>query len=176
MPTDISAIENTDIEVNTTDDNRSVASTITTHSTGRTVESSTTIKRRRLKLVEKYSTGKGTKFEARTLQSINRVVRSVIIPRMKFIATSKHFGSFDQPDFADKTCWVHRIFKQLGSLKNASDYQKAEIWMTYRSGISKQFSLHCSSLTSGLKKVLVRGKTLEYESTLITNLISHYVT
>ena len=122
MPTNITGIENTDIEVNNSDDSRSVASTITTPSAGGTLESSVSIERRRMKLIEKYSTGKGTKFEARTLQSINRVVRSVILPRMKFIATSKHFGSFDQPDFADETCWVHRIFEQLGSLKNASNY------------------------------------------------------
>ena len=172
MPTDITGIENTDIEVNNSDDSRSVASTITTPSAGGTLESSVSIERRRMKLIEKYSTGKGTKFEARTLQSINRVVRSVILPRMKFIATTKHFGSFDQPDFADETCWVHRIFEQLGLLKNASDYRKAEIWMTYRSGISKQFSLHRSSVTSGLKKVLVRGKILVHgEVPFMTKLI-----
>ena len=152
------SIEITQIEMNNSDDSRSEASTLTIPSI-RTAESMS-IERRRMKLVEKYSTGKGTQFQQSTLQTINRVVRAVLIPRMKFIATSKHFGTFEQPDFADETCWVHRVFEQLGSLKNASDFRKAEIWMTYRNGISKQFSLHCSSATSSLKKVFVKGKRL----------------
>ena len=166
----MSQMENTDIEVNNLDDSRSIASTITTPSTGGTAESSMSIERRRMKLVAKYGTGKGTKFEEGTLRSLNRVVRAIIVPRMKFIATSKHFGSFEQPDFADETCWVHKIFEQMGSLKNASINRKAEIWMTYRNGISKQFSLHRSSVTSGLKTILIKGKSFEYARTSIKNL------
>ena len=75
-----------------------------------------------MKLVEKYSTGKAARFDSRTLQTMNRAVRAVIIPRMKFITTNKHFGSFDQPIFSDENCWVHKIFEQLGSLNNASDF------------------------------------------------------
>ena len=89
----------------------------------------------RMKLIKKYSDGKKLTFQKSTMQSINRAVRTVLLPHMKFISTSKSFGSFEQPDFTNPDCWVHRVFEQLGTLKNAPDKKKAEVWMTYRTKI-----------------------------------------
>ena len=55
----------------------------------------------------------------------------------------------------------HRVFNQLGSLKNVSDNKKAEIWMTYRMKMKEQFSLHRSSVTVNLKAVFLKGASRE---------------
>ena len=99
--------------------------------------------RRKMMLIEKYSSGQTTTdYSKSTMISLNTVVRKVLIPRMKFVSERKQFGQFDQPDFSDSNCWVHRVFDQIGSLKHANDSVKAEIWMVYRSKIKEQFSIH----------------------------------
>ena len=133
-------------------------------SNGSPVHSSTILQntlskeRRKMRLIEKYSTGKTSEYSKSTMQSINSAVRKVLIPRMKFVSTQKHFGQFEQPDFSDESCWVHRVFDQLGNLKRANDMVKAEIWMTYRNKVKEQFSLHRSMVTNQLKKTLIKGK------------------
>ena len=77
---------------------------------------------------------------------------------MKFVSERKEFGQFDQPDFSDNSCWVHRVFDQLGTLKNANEMVKAEIWILYRHKIKEQFSIHRADVTNRLKKVVVKGK------------------
>lgn len=117
--------------------------------------------RRKLKLIEKYSSGRILEFNKSSLQSINRAVRKVLVPRMKFLSTSKSFGSFEQPDFTDPNCWIHRVFNQLGAYKDLSDTKKAELWMTYRSKVKEQFSLHRSTVTLALKNIFIKGKFSE---------------
>ena len=114
--------------------------------------------KRRLMLIKGYSSGSMEKYNNSTMRSINRAVRLVAIPRIKFLPTSKAFGSFEQPDFADPNCWVNKVFDRLNNLKNASDKKKAAIWMTYRNKIREQFSLHRSSVTSKMKHEFVIGK------------------
>ena len=151
---------NTDIEINTMSDNASTTSTLsgTSTPTNSTIQSND---KKKMDLINKYGTGKTLEYNKSTMQTINRAVRKVLLPRMKFLTTSKHFGSFDQPDFTDENCWVHRVFNQLGSLKNVSDNKKAEIWMTYRMKMKEQFSLHRSSVTVNLKAVFLKGASRE---------------
>ena len=147
-------VEPTNIHVPTTlNDDTSVASTIT-----RSTVSVAASERRKMQLMEKYGTGKTMDYNKSTLQSFNRAVRKVLLPRMKFVSNSKSFATFEQPDFSDSNCWVHRVFDQLGALNNYSDSKKAEIWMTYRNKIKDQFSLHRSNVTTQLKTVFVKGK------------------
>ena len=147
-------VEPTNIHVPTTlNDDTSVASTIT-----RSTVSVAASERRKMLLLEKYGTGKTMDYNKSTLQSFNRAVRKVLLPRMKFVSNSKSFATFEQPDFSDSNCWVHRVFDQLGALNNYSDSKKAEIWMTYRNKIKDQFSLHRSNVTTQLKTVFVKGK------------------
>ena len=148
---------NANIEIDSTDDIASVASSITSTSRHQNSESEAR-ERRRMLLIRRYNVGKPAKFCRSTLTTMNRVVRSVLIPRMKFVSTSKQFGSFEQPDFADETCWVHKIFDKLGSLKNANDDTKAAIWMQYRIKMKEQISLHRSTVTKHLKTTFVRGE------------------
>ena len=145
-------IMNTNIEVNSNEEAGSVASSITSISENEMKE------KRRMKLIEKYNVGKPAKFCQSTLTTMNRVVRTVLIPQMKFVSKSKQFGSFEQPDFEDETCWVHKIFDKLGSLKNASNDTKAAIWMQYRNKVKEQIGLHWSTVTKHLKTTFVRGK------------------
>ena len=77
---------------------------------------------------------------------------------MKFVSTSKAFGSFEQPDFTDNNCWVNKLFANIVTLRGASDKMKAEVWMTYRAKIKEQFSLHRSSSTLKIKRKFLDGK------------------
>ena len=110
-------------------------------------------------LMVRYNDCKTLKpFSKNTLQSINRAVWAVVLPHMKFITSSKRYGSFEQPDFTDPNSFVHRVFNQLGNLKNTNFKTKVNIWMTYRYKIKEQFSLHRSSITSQLKILFLKGK------------------
>ena len=71
----------------------------------------------------------------------------------------------------DETCWVHKIFEQLGPMKNASDSVKAEIWMTYRNKIREQFGIHRATVTSLLKKRFVKGMLLRMKILNLANVI-----
>ena len=111
-----------------------------------------------MQLIEKYSSGQiNTEYSKSTMVSLNSAVRKVLIPRMKFVSERKQFGQFDQPDFTDPSCWVHRVFEQLGTLKHANDSVKAEIWMVYRNKIKEQFSIHRANVTNRLKRVFMKG-------------------
>ena len=88
-------VEDTHIHVPTTlDDDNSVASTIT-----RSTVSIASSERRKMQLMDKYGTGKTTDYNKSTLQSFNRAVRKVLLPRMKFVSNSKSFATFEQPGF-----------------------------------------------------------------------------
>jgi hypothetical protein len=143
--------------ITTTGDDNSTTSSLSSPTRASTI-GTTERDQRKMVLIQKYSDGKTMSFNKSTLQSINRAVRKVLLPRMKFLSNSKCFGSFEQPDFSDPNCWVHRVFNELSTLKNAPDKKKAEIWMTYRSKLKEQFSLHRSSITSQIKLNFVKGK------------------
>lgn len=142
------------------DSNDNHSSSSSTNTTAEVVRQRTLAReRRKMELIQKYNGGQiYTQFSKSTMMSLNSAVRKVLIPRMKFVSEKKQFGQFDQPDFSDDNCWVHRVFDQLGTLKNASDNVKAEIWMMYRHKIKEQFSIHRANLTNRLKKVLLKGK------------------
>ena len=143
--------------ITTTGDDNSTTSSLSNPTRASTI-GTTERDQRKMVLIQKYSDGKTMSFNKSTLQSINRAVRKVLLPRMKFLSNLKCFGSFEQPDFSDPNCWVHRVFNELSTLKNAPDKKKAEIWMTYRSKLKEQFSLHRSSITSQIKLNFVKGK------------------
>ena len=144
-------------------DNNSSASSATETTVG-VRENVLARERRKMKLIEKYSSGQvTTDYNKSTMLSLNSAVRKVLIPRMKFVSQRKQFGQFDQPDFSDPNCWVHRVFDQLGTLKHADDCVKAEIWMTYRNKIKEQFSYHRANVTNRLKTVFVNGKIVHFE-------------
>lgn len=145
----------------TQDDNldNSSNTTATTETTEGVRERTLLRERRKMKLIEKYSSGQNSQtYNADTMKSLNNAIRKILIPRMKFVSTNKQFGQFEQPDFSDEHCWIHRVFEQLGTLKHASDYIKAEIWMMYRSKVKEQFSIHRATVTKNLKTVFLKGK------------------
>ena len=113
--------------------------------------------KRRMVLIETYGCGVKRSFNTSTMNSINKAIRKLAIPNIKFLPTTKSFGGFEQPDFADPNCWVNKIFEFI-NMSNASDKKKAQIWMTYRHKVKEQFSLHRSSATSKIKLELMKGK------------------
>ena len=114
--------------------------------------------KRKAALIQGYCSGSVTNFNSTTMKSINREVRRIAIPAIKFLSTSKTFGSFDQPDFSDPKCWVNKVFNNLSGIKNASDKKKAAIWTTYKNKVREQFSLHRSGVTIKIKTTMVKGK------------------
>ena len=145
------------VSINTMSDSQSETSEVTMPTLNTVERDLAQRETKRLKLIEKYGSNPALSTNKSTLTSINRAVRRVLLPRMKFLSTSKSFGSFDQPDFTDPNCWIHKVFAQLGSFKDASDGKKAEVWMTYRAKIREQFGLHRSAVTLGLKKTFIKG-------------------
>jgi len=120
------------------------------------------INERKIRLIEEYSKGRAnTVVNEITMKSLTRAIRLVIIPKLKFIAGGRGFGSFEQPDFTQPNCWVNKLFDKIANLKTASDQKKAEIWMTYRKKIKEQFSLHRSAKTHKLKSAFLKGKCMQ---------------
>ena len=120
------------------------------------------INERKIGLIQEYSKDRGnTTMNETTMKSLTRAVRLVIIPKLKFIAGGKGFGSFEQPDFTQPNCWVNKLFDRIANLKSASDKKKAEIWMTYRKKIKEQFSLHRSAKTLKIKNAFLKGKCIQ---------------
>ena len=114
---------------------------------------------RRMVLIQEYSkASSSTSMNESTMKSLTRAICLVILPKVKFLPGGRGFGSFDQPDISNPNCWVNRVFDRMPHLKNASDRKKAEIWMTYRSKIKEQFSLHRSGVTLKMKKAFISGK------------------
>ena len=113
--------------------------------------------RSRMVLIETYGCGVKKSFNPSTMNSINKAIRKLAIPKIKFLPTTKSFGGFEQPDFADPNCWVNKIFEFI-NMSNASDKKKAQIWMTYRHKVKDQFSLHRSAVTSKIKVEFMKGK------------------
>ena len=113
---------------------------------------------RKRNLMNVYGEGRGTVYNDNTMRILTNSVRKVIIPQIKFVSSKKGFGSFDQPNFADRTCWVNKLFANITTLKMASDRMKAEIWMTYKTKIKEQFSLHRAAATLKIKRKFMEGK------------------
>ena len=113
---------------------------------------------RKLTLIQQYARGKPTNIiNEATMRSLTRAIRLVIIPKVKFLPGGKGFGSFEQPDFTNPNCWVNKVFDRIANLKNASDKKKADVWMTYRTKIKEQFSLHRSGITLKIKAAFYNG-------------------
>ena len=114
---------------------------------------------RKLTLIQQYGRGKSSNIiNEATMKSLTRAIRLVIIPKVKFLPGGKGFGSFEQPDFTNPNCWVNKVFDRIANLKNASDKKKADVWMTYRTKIKEQFSLHRSGVTLKIKNAFCEGK------------------
>lgn len=113
---------------------------------------------RKLTLIQQYARGKSSNIiNEATMKSLTRAIRLVIIPKVKFLPGGKGFGSFEQPDFTHPNCWVNKVFNRISNLKNASDKKKADVWMTYRTKIKEQFSLHRSGVTLKIKTAFCNG-------------------
>ena len=109
------------------------------------------------RLLEIYNSGVKRKFHKSTLNSINRAIRKIALPNIKFLPTTKALGGFDMPDLTCDECWVHKIFDEV-NMTNATLLNKAEVWMTYRHKIKEQFGLHRAGVTMNIKKEFVKGK------------------
>ena len=115
-------------------------------------------KKRELNLIEVYSQGVIEPPEETTRITIMNCVRSTIVPNVKFLTSSKAFGSFEQPNFANSECWVNKLFANIPTLARLSDGTKARTWMTYKAKIREQFSLHRSGVTLKIKRKFMEGK------------------
>ena len=116
---------------------------------------------RKLTLIQQYGRGKSSNIiNEATMKSLTCAIRLVIIPKVKFLPGGKGFGSFEQPDFTHPNCWVNKVFDRIANLKNASDKKKADVWMTYRTKIKEQFSLHRSGVTLKIKAAFCNGKLI----------------
>lgn len=130
-------------------------------STDRSIQSTTTMSTRQMQLIQTYSEGNTLKENNNTLRLLTKNLRKYIIPQVKFVTTSKAFGSFEQPDFSDDSCWMNKLFDTIPTMRSATDTMKAAVWMTYRSKLKEQFSLHRSNVTLKIKKKLSQGKNLD---------------
>ena len=128
-------------------------------STQRSRQSTDSISIRQMSLIKIYSDGQTLVNNDNTLRILTKNVRKSIIPEVKFVPTSKGFGTFEQPDFTDDTCWMNKLFANIPTLKNATDTMKAEVWMTYKSKIKNEFSLHRSAVTLKIKQKFSESKT-----------------
>lgn len=108
-------------------------------------------------LLEIYNSGVKRQFLKSTLDSLNKAVRKIALPNIKFLPTTKALGGFEQPDLTSEDCWVHKIFDEVNMTRSTLQC-KAEVWMTYRHKIREQFGLHRASVTMKIKKRFVDGK------------------
>ena len=114
--------------------------------------------KRQMELIKLYSQNTKLNKNDTTLRTLSKSLRKIIIPHVKFVQSSKVFGSFDQPDFTSSDCWQNRLFGNIPSLSNATDEMKAKVWITYRSKLKEQFSLHRSGVTLKIKRKFEEGK------------------
>ena len=108
-------------------------------------------------LFQIYQSGVKREFRKSTLQSINKAIRKIALPKIKFLPGSKGLGGYDMPDLTSEDCWVHNIFEEI-NMGNSNMRTKAEIWMTYRNKVREQFGLHRSAVTMKIKKKFIKGK------------------
>ena len=108
-------------------------------------------------LLEIYNSGVKRQFHKTTLDSLNKAIRKIALPNIKFLPTTKALGGFEQPDLTSEECWVHKIFDEVNMTRSTLQC-KAEVWMTYRHKIREQFGLHRASVTMKIKKTFIRGK------------------
>ena len=118
--------------------------------------------KRQMQLIRVYSQGTQLLKNDTTLRTLTKSLQKLIIPHVKFVQCSKVFGSFDQPDFTSADCWQNKLFSNIPSLNNARDEMKAQVWMTYRSKLKEQFSLHRSGVTLKIKRKFEEGKWVSY--------------
>ena len=116
------------------------------------------VNQRKLNLIMTYNRGSKKEYNDVVMKMLARCLRVEILPKMKFVRGGRTFGSFNQPDFSDKKCWVNKLFSMIPVLDNGTDRYKAEIWMTYRVKIKEQFSLHRSSKSARIKTNFLRGE------------------
>ena len=109
-------------------------------------------------LFEIYQSGVKRQFHKSTLQSINKAIRKIALPKIKFLPGSKGLGGYDMPDLTSDYCWVHNIFEEI-NMGKSNMKTKAEIWMTYRNKVREQFGLHRSAVTMKIKKKFIKGKS-----------------
>ena len=117
-------------------------------------------KKRRLVMIKAYSDNIGQQHQDNTMRSINRVLRQMVLPKMKFLENTNKFGSFNRPDFTDPNSWVSKLFTKIPALDNATDRMKCQVWITYKAKIKEQFSLHRSSVTLKIKRAMIAGKKI----------------
>ena len=115
-------------------------------------------KNRRLVMIKAYSDNIGQQHQDNTMRSINRILRQMVLPKMKFLENTNKFGSFNRPDFTDPNSWVSKLFTKIPALDNATDRMKCQVWITYKAKIKEQFSLHRSSVTLKIKRAMIAGK------------------
>ena len=109
-------------------------------------------------LFEIYQSGVKRQFHKSTLQSINKAIRKIALPKIKFLPGSKGLGGYDMPDLTSEDCWVHNIFEEINMGKSSMKI-KAEIWMTYKNKVREQFGLHRSAVTMKIKKKFIERKS-----------------
>ena len=148
--------EEEDASVNCERDVGSVPQSISTETSSHNTDSRS---RRQMSLIKSFSEGRTLTRNENTMRILMKNVRKLILPEVKFVPTNKGFGTFEQPDFTDDNCWMNHLFANIPTLKNATDTMKAEVWMTYKSKIKNEFSLHRSAVTLKIKRKFSEGKT-----------------
>jgi hypothetical protein len=126
-------------------------------STGSASASTLTNESQKGELLEIYNSGVKRQFHKSTLDSINKAIRKIALPKIKFLPTTKALGGFDMPDLTSDECWVHKIFDEVNMTRSTLKC-KAEVWMTYRNKIKEQFGLHRAGVTMKIKKEFIKGK------------------
>ena len=124
-----------------------------------TCNSTLTDELQKTELFEIYQSGVKRQFHKSTLQSINKAICKIALPKIKFLPGSKGWGGYDMPDLTSEDCWVHKIFEEINMGKSTMR-TKAEIWMTYRNKVREQFGLHRSAVTMKIKKKFIHGKKI----------------
>lgn len=93
-----------------------------------------------------------------TERMLKRVLRTSIIPQVKFVYDGKAFGSYHKPDFTNEGCWQSVLFDQIETMKNVSDGKKAKIWMTYCKSLKQEFSNARGRVMTEMRKAFMMSK------------------
>ena len=129
------------------------------------------IKKRKMHLINVYKEGGKVNRNKSMIPNLNASVRKAVLSHVKFTDSKKGFGTFEQPDFTSNRCWINAIFKEMRHLRDATDREKAEYWVAYRSDVRTQFQQYRSTKTKAIKNIFMKGefanRLCEFEILLI---------
>ena len=80
--------------------------------------STLTSESQKAELLEIYNSGVKREFHKSTLDNINKAIRKIALPNIKFLPTTKALGGFEMPDLTSDDCWVHKIFDEVNMTRS----------------------------------------------------------